>query len=650
MKTSLGGLLAAIFAGSTLAAGVTEADYFADLPVVLSVSRLAQPQSDVPGAVTIIDQEMIRRSGAREVADVLRLVPGFIMTRWQAGLVSTYHAGMDIYGARMQVYVDGRSVYSSHFLGDTHFGLRGLVLEDIQRIEVLRGSNSASYGSNAYMGVVNIITRHAADTQGAMASLTRGTDGIDDAVARIDWGRPEASFRVTASRRKDSGIDNSPDDGAQWRVGFRGDLELSPRDTVLLEAGRGQLEYQFGSFRITNPVRPVRIDDSHILARWQRQIDADRRIELRLTHDTEQFADAFPVRVTLLGQPYTTIVSTSGRADRTEIGAQYQTRFSDSLRGVGGAELRREAATSPALFATAATQVARQSRVFGNLEWHATPTWVLQGGGMHESHNITGSSFSPRLAVNHHVTPNHTLRAVVTKARKSPTLFDQRGDWQFRDLTSGAIIPVQGRSYLADGTVQAETLRSQELGYLGRFRDWGLTVDVRLFEEKISNRLRQGVRSIGSVATFPNYFPSVLKMVNTPGPTLRGVEYQLDWQPVAGTRVLYNEAHLRKTPGTSEDADDVPRRTSAVMWLQALPGGLEGSLSATFSTPVQWEGGASRVSEARRIDLRLGKPFRSGSLRGEVALVAQSVNGGHEIYEPALKQNRRTFITLRFDL
>ncbi len=150
---------------------VSEKDYFAELPVVLSVSRLAQPLNETPGAVTVIDAETIRRSGAREVADVLRLVPGFLISRRNGGSsIAGYHAALDVYGARMQVYVDGRSVYSSYYLGDTHRGLAAVELADVQRIEVLRGSNSAALGSNAFLGVINIITYAAADTHGAAVS------------------------------------------------------------------------------------------------------------------------------------------------------------------------------------------------------------------------------------------------------------------------------------------------------------------------------------------------------------------------------------------------------------------------------------------------------------------------------------------------
>ncbi|MCE9570078.1 MAG: TonB-dependent receptor plug domain-containing protein, partial [Rhodocyclales bacterium] len=219
---------------SVAAQDISEHEYFSDLPVVLSVSRLAQPLDEAPGAVTVIDAETIRRSGARDVAEVLRLVPGFLFTyRNGANPQASYHSGMDTYGSRMQVFVDGRSLYSSLLFGDTNLGLRGIVLEDIERIEVLRGSNSASYGANAFLGVVNIVTRNAADTHGAMVSATMGDRGVEDNVARVGWGDEKASFRITASRRVDHGFERVYDDSHVSRLQFRADLVPTPNDELM---------------------------------------------------------------------------------------------------------------------------------------------------------------------------------------------------------------------------------------------------------------------------------------------------------------------------------------------------------------------------------------------------------------------------------
>ncbi|MBY0339635.1 MAG: TonB-dependent receptor plug domain-containing protein, partial [Rhodocyclaceae bacterium] len=86
------------------AQGLAEDGYLGELPVVLSVTRLAQSLADTPGAVTVLDRDLIRRSGARTVAELMRFVPGFIVSGWNgANAITNYHASLDEYGSRLQV-------------------------------------------------------------------------------------------------------------------------------------------------------------------------------------------------------------------------------------------------------------------------------------------------------------------------------------------------------------------------------------------------------------------------------------------------------------------------------------------------------------------------------------------------------------------
>jgi iron complex outermembrane receptor protein len=218
--------------------GGAEDDYFGALPVVLTVSRLAQPLSDTPGAVTVLDRDKIRRSGARDVADLMRMVPGYMVAGWNgANPNAAYHAPVDEYGTRNLVLIDGRSVYSPFYLGNTNKGMLGVMLEDIERIEVLRGSNSAAYGANAMFGVINIVTRHSGDTHGAEVVVAGGNDGLADVRARVGWGNDAASFRLSTGRRADHGYRNAFDDMVLRQTHFRADLRPSVSDDMLVEAG-----------------------------------------------------------------------------------------------------------------------------------------------------------------------------------------------------------------------------------------------------------------------------------------------------------------------------------------------------------------------------------------------------------------------------
>ncbi|MDV7393266.1 TonB-dependent receptor plug domain-containing protein, partial [Arthrospira platensis SPKY1] len=105
--------------------------------------------------------------------------------------------------------------------GGTFRGVSSIPLEDVERIEVLRGSNSAAYGAHAMLGVINIVTRHAADSQGGSLKVSEGTEGLRDRHARWGWQTDSGHHRISLHQRSDDGYANLPDarqiDGLTWR-------------------------------------------------------------------------------------------------------------------------------------------------------------------------------------------------------------------------------------------------------------------------------------------------------------------------------------------------------------------------------------------------------------------------------------------------
>lgn len=637
--------------------GISEKDYFGDLPAVLTVSRLAQPLNEVPGSVTVVDREMIRRSGAREVAEVLRLVPGFLFTaRNGANPQASYHSGMDVFGSRMQVYVDGRSLYSSSLFGDTHLGLRGLILEDIERIEVLRGSNSASYGANAFLGVINIVTRHAADSHGAMLSVTAGDMGVNDNVARLGWGDEKASYRITGSRRVDRGFDGLYDDSHISRIQFRGDFVPTREDEVMVQLGAGELARGEGIGTAGNPFRTIDQSDLYLSLHWQRQRAPNEKLELRAVYERESFSDQALVTGNV-GGAVSAISDNSSSLERKELGLQHSIVLSPKTRIAWGGEWRHESLFSPALYTTKESISLHQWRGFGTVEWRPHKQWLLQASAMQEGHSYTGSSFSPRLAASFHLTPNHTFRYGVTKSQRAPTFYELRADTRLYNLSSGNAlvpvgtqIPVAGWLYKSSGTVKAETLISNEIGYLGYFREANLSVDIRAFVERMNHRISVQGRTIQNPAYPANPFTNVRDFVNLPGPHLHGFEYQFDWRPFPETRLILAEMHIRSKQGSVVgETLEAPTRNTAITWLQTLPGGIEFSAISTASTPIKWASGGDLINTPRRLDFRVGKAFAIGTTRGEASFTVQAINGGHQIYKLNQRFNRRAFANLRLD-
>ena len=661
-------LLLALASMPAVAQEVSEKDYFGDLPVVLSVSRLAQPLDEVPGSVTVIDRDTIRRSGARDLAEVLRLVPGFLVTyRNGANPQAVYHSGMDTYGARMQMYVDGRSVYSSFLFGDTKVGMRGIVLEDIERIEVLRGSNSASYGANAFLGVVNVITRNAADSHGGMASVRSGDDGIDDKVFRYGWGDSSASFRLTAARKSDRGLKNLYDDRHDSSFMLRADLVPSLNDEVMIQLGASELSSGDGEGLPGNPNRTTGQGSVFLLGHWHRSISPSEKIEVRASYEREFLVDSAIVNGTLAGSAVSAMNRNDGSVARAEVGVTHSFSVNDALRLAWGGEWRHESLLAPGLYSTRNDISLHLWRAFGTVEWRPHPQWLLQASGMEEGHSYTGTAFSPRFAVNYHLTQNHTLRAGVTKSQRAPNFYELRADSRWLNLTPGTKlagvipvpvgtqVPVVGWPYLSSGTVRPETLISNEIGYLGHVRPWNLKVDVRAFVERMNDRIQSEARLVpntiplyAAIPALRNY--SSLDFVNRPGPHLHGFEYQFDWQPRQGTRLMLSESHIRSKIGSRPDeAREAPFRATTIAWMQSLPASFEFSAISSATTPFKWAGGGTVINTPRRLDLRLGRPFAIGATRGEISVTAQAINGGSDVFKLNQRFDRRAFATLRLD-
>lgn len=180
-----------------------------DLPQVLTATRLKQSPAAVPGSMTVLDSELIRASGARDIPELLRLVPG-MMVGYNAGNQPTvnYHGSNVNDARRMQVLIDGRSVYRAG-LATVDWSDIPLAMEDIERIEVFRGPNTVSYGANALMAVVNILTRNPADSHGTRLKMTRGQDGINDFYASHGFGWESGDMRLSLSGQQDDGFDEN---------------------------------------------------------------------------------------------------------------------------------------------------------------------------------------------------------------------------------------------------------------------------------------------------------------------------------------------------------------------------------------------------------------------------------------------------------
>lgn len=302
------------------------------------------------------------------------------------------------------------------------------------------------------------------------------------------------------------------------------------------------------------------------------------------------------------------------------------------------------------------------SRLFGN--WEAKPaSWLTTNLGLAgESDSLAGFMWSPRISTNFHFNTENTLRIGYSRAHRTGSIYDYRADY-----FSGP-----GRyQFRADPNMPTERLDTWELGYLGDWRDWRASLDVRLFDEKIHDRLYIIDRDASNIPG--NSIPSLTMPIQDV--RIRGIEYQLKWQPFEPTRLVlgqtftdidsdYLASALSYPKGTLSQPSDysnieqltersTPRRATSLLWMQALPYKLQFSLAGYWQDKMKWS--KNTWSEKyRRFDVRLAYPFRWATWGGEVAYTVQSLNGGHNEYKWSGDPNdrvvdRRQWLTLRLD-
>lgn len=684
--------VASLFLGGEALAD-DESIYFSDLPVVASVSRLPQKLSEAPGAVTVIDREMIRASGARNFADLLRLVPGFQVTPPnQDSAVVAYHGlSNEEYTPRVQVLIDGRSQYSPLFKSGVNWNLLPVVLENIERVEVIRGSNTVSYGSNAFLGVVNIITQDASQTRGWMVAARNGNASVQDETLRWGGRTGPVDVRMTYHQMADSGFrkmfDGSlgwfdPHDSRHSKVfDLRIDAPLTDRDELQVSLSHAEDISQYGRpGSLSDPFRDLSQSSTSLSAEWRRILGGGEEVKLRYAHVEDWASAAYMEGVSYQTPNGQTVAyyypnNPGGKSTVDELEFQHLLTPSANTRLIWGLVGKTSAVSSPYQFSTSNWMRRSSYRGFANVEWHPAETWALNLGGSYEHDTIVGEIFDPRASVSYHLARDHSLRFIASRAHRTPGLFEAYGNSQKAPV--GATYPVD-RTYLGVAGLNAERIDTLELGYLGELKPARASLDVRLFHERIPNRIqivpyalpaatpddRDDTRfGPSNIANFP--YGRADGAFNLEKVVIQGYEYQLRWQPFESTRILYNHAYVRTYADlldTSIIADTVsnlpkasrqttesaPRNSQSAMLIQRLPYDVEASVMYYKSGWMRWLRN-SYTSPYERIDWRLAKTFNLMGTKAELAYTSQIANHPIEGRRNTRVANEMHWLSLRLD-
>ena len=641
--------------GAEPPASISEADFFEDVPVVLSASRLLQPLSEAPVAVTVIDQDMIRASGFRDIPDLLRLVPGFSVAYTQFNTwTGAYHGLGDGFFRRFQVRVDGRSIYSPHN-GAVYWSDLPLSIEDIERIEVVRGPDAAVYGANAFAGVVNIITKTAAQVPGAFVSMQAGNKDMRGLTARHGGGNEQIRYRLTASAQQRDRFERDTDQGQFFEasqtyfVNGRLDWQLAPDADVMAQFGLSQGKWDSGSVT-ASPISSLEPREQDSRAQYLQvayhKVQSERREwRVQFYHSQNRFDADTVADFSALGIGVID-VDQYALQRRTSLDLVVNEQWSPDLRGVWGGEIWHESVDNPEDYYGEGTQSGTVWRVHGNVEWRAHERLLLHAGALLEHHYFTDYDVSPRLAANFTVVPGHVVRVGISRAYRSPTFFEQSGFEVFVNR-DGDIVDVDN---VPSGGLEPERILSREIGYVGQWPKARLDLDVRLFDDDIDDFIGDA-----AIDVYPDFVrPKEFQYANRGSVHSRGGEIQLRWRPASTFDVSAYFAHVLLSSDFPEvnigkDIPDSAPRNSWGLLARFLPGGgWEGSLFVQQSDDIKWLEDGDFTEGFTRVDARVARRWKWQGNEIEAALVGQNLGDDYSEFREANVFSRRFYGSLSF--
>lgn len=266
---------------------------------VTSVSKKEQQAWKSAAAIFVITQDDIRQSGATNIPDVLRMVPGVDVARIDANTWAISIRGFNYrYASNLLVMIDGRTVYTPGFSG-VYWDQQNVPLDDIDRIEVIRGPGGTVWGANAVNGVINIITKSADETQGGLISAGTGSEQSGRGLAQYGGAAGQHGYyRLYGNyARVESGTLVSGGSAADgWhdaQAGFRADWTLSPKDKLTFEGGydgtsEGQTVSTLFFDRLPNTYTfadRIQVGSENVLGRWSHTFDNGSEVRLQMYYD-----------------------------------------------------------------------------------------------------------------------------------------------------------------------------------------------------------------------------------------------------------------------------------------------------------------------------------------------------------------------------
>lgn len=602
-----------------------------DIPVTV-VSRTSSPLSQTAGAVHVITQDDIRRSGSQSVAEALRLAPGMEVAQVNSVNWAVSSAGFnDTYANKLLVLRDGRSLYTPLFSG-TYWNQQTTILPDIENIEVVLGPGASVWGANAVNGVVNVVSKSAFDTVGTLVQTGGGTEQLGRATVRHGALLGEdLAFRVYAQQQFHDDSRTPSGDRANDRFestlgGFRLDWREPGEAEFMLN---GEIHRSVGDAAAVTPiyappyVQTVFDEDRNLggflLGRWRRHFSEGSALTVDAYYDATRMDHPQFEEDRDIGEIGLQYVAELGEIHRLSAGLNYRV-VADDYRTVG------------AVLIDPPSDVRHLPSAFVQDEIELLPERLTLTLGT-KVEGVEGHGVEVQPAARLAWTPVKTVTvwSAVARAARTPSRAERDATAVFEVYppgTPGMPDPNFPTAVVAMGSEDfaPEHLLALETGARWQARD------TLSFDVAAHCHIYDDLRTISPGAPYFDPVNNVFVLPQSPANLMHGVnwsgEFGVQWNPTARSRVRASYSFFspdlkrdQDFPGSTDVAFAVDRspRHQAALW-----GSIDLTASLEFDARLRYVGelAASGVPDYWELDARLAWQPRPDL---ELALIGKSL-------------------------
>jgi iron complex outermembrane receptor protein len=498
---------------------------------ITSVAKKTQKVSETAAAISVITQDEIRRSSATTLPELLRLVTGLQVVQTNAHTWSISARGFnDIYASKLLVMIDGRSIYTPEFSG-VSWQNQDTILEDIERIEVIRGPGGTIWGANAVNGVINIITKNAKDTQGGLLSV--GAGNIDRAFGSVRYGdklNDNTYMRVYAKSLQQKPFNND-DDWWSQRAGMRIDSDTSGSTHWMLQTETNRFEKS--NYKVfTGTPDTQAAQGTHLLGNVKHEFSEDSDFFAQIYYDYAQQD---------LGG-----YSSSNDTIDIDIHQRWRANAQHEFTWGGGYRSILENSNNSAVYYYLPSSRREQIvNLFLQDEIKLSPSLKLTLGNKLENRDSMRWEAQPSARVLWAFSPQHSFWSAISRAVRTPTRLEQDSNLNLLLAAKSSDeypIPLYG---IVTGSkdVHPEKLLSHELGW--RFQaNKNFSVDSSIYYNEYKDLIAYAFSDIVfnpnlSSMTAPGFFKNVANA------HVYGLESTVNWQATPQLRLQASYTYLR---------------------------------------------------------------------------------------------------------